>query len=220
MQFDPDGAERVKAAVPDSDIYMLEGLLTALPQNRPGIRLNAAPSLRPFLETTGSIGAAAARYLGAIARPVRAILFDKSPANNWALGWHQDRTIAVARRNEAAGFAHWGIKDGVPHVEPPFALLERMVTLRVHLDPIDDGNAPLLVAPGSHRFGRVTEAELMKVVEKCGSRPCLADRGDIWAYATPILHASEAAMVPTCRRVLQVDYSADDLPCGLAWAGI
>jgi len=51
-------------------------------------------------------------------------------------------------------------------------------------------------------------------------RPCLAERGDIWAYATPILHASDAARRPSARRVLHVDYSADELPPPLAWYGV
>jgi len=44
--------------------------------------------------------------------------------------------------------------------------------------------------------------------------------GDVWLYATPILHASDAAVEPLHRRVLQVDYAADWLPGGLEWLGI
>lgn len=47
-----------------------------------------------------------------------------------------------------------------------------------------------------------------------------AHAGDIWAYATPILHASDAALDPKARRVLQVDYAAFDLPGGLEWSGL
>jgi hypothetical protein len=34
------------------------------------------------------------------------------------------------------------------------------------------------------------------------------------------LHASEAAVVPSGRRVLQVDYAAEELPGGLRWLGL
>lgn len=71
------------------------------------------------------------------------------------------------------------------HVAPPFHVLERMATLRLHLDPVDDDNAPLLVAPGSHRLGRVPEPSIPAQVDRLGIIPCLADAGDIWAYATP-----------------------------------
>ncbi|RIV86914.1 phytanoyl-CoA dioxygenase [Aurantiacibacter zhengii] len=151
------------------------------------------------------------------ARPVRAVLFDKTPSANWSLAWHQDRTVAVRHRADAEGFRHWTVKQGIPHVEPPFVLLSRMVTLRLHLDDVDETNAPLLIAPGSHRLGLIPESRITDVVAKCGSAACPAEAGDVWSYATPILHASAASRSTGHRRVLQVDYSADDLPAPLRW---
>lgn len=107
----------------------------------------------------------------------------------------------------------------MPHVAPPFSLLARMLTLRVHLDPVPADNAPLLVAPGSHR-ALVAENAIERTVAKHGVYACLAEAGDVWVYATPILHASDAATRPTRRRVLQVDYAAEALPGGLEWLGI
>jgi hypothetical protein len=49
---------------------------------------------------------------------------------------------------------------------------------------------------------------------------CLAEAGDVWLYATPILHASEAAVEARHRRVLQVDFAVGELPGGLKWLGI
>ncbi|GLH79045.1 hypothetical protein SSBR45G_39540 [Bradyrhizobium sp. SSBR45G] len=95
-----------------------------------------------------------------------------------------------------------------------------MVTLRVHLDAVPGGNAPLLIAPGSHRLGRIAEADVPAVVARCGTAVCCAEPGDIWLYATPILHASEPSVHPGHRRVLQVDFAADELPGGLAWLGV
>ncbi|UYY57541.1 phytanoyl-CoA dioxygenase family protein [Sphingomonas sp. S2-65] len=94
-----------------------------------------------------------------------------------------------------------------------------MITVRIHLDPVDAANAPLLIAPGSHR-SKVAEAAIDATVRACGVSSCLAERGDVWAYATPILHASEPAMQPKRRRVLQLDHSAEDLPGGLEWLGV
>jgi ectoine hydroxylase-related dioxygenase (phytanoyl-CoA dioxygenase family) len=158
--------------------------------------------------------------LGRAARPVRAILFDKSAEANWSLGWHQDRTICVRERREAPGFGPWTVKRGMIHVAPPFELLARMVTVRAHFDAVPESNAPLLVAPGSHRFGRIAEGDLEEVVARCGTLACLAEAGDAWLYATPILHASRAAAAPGRRRVLQVDYAAEALPHGLDWLGV
>lgn len=72
--------------------------------------------------------------LGRAARPVRAILFDKTPVTNWGLAWHQDRTIAVSTRHEMPGYGPWSLKAGLQHVEPPFDVIESMLTLRIHLD--------------------------------------------------------------------------------------
>ncbi|MDV3458570.1 phytanoyl-CoA dioxygenase family protein [Sphingomonas sp. HF-S4] len=214
MNLDEHGAAHLPgAAAPFLDA--LERVAAAVPADRAGVRLHGVPGLAQLL---------AADALGTLAgpamRPVRTILFDKSAAANWALGWHQDRTIAVQARAEARGFGAWSIKQGMPHVEPPFSLIERMRTLRIHLDPVPEDNAPLLIAPGSHRLGRIAEPDLAGVVERCGVAICLAEAGDVWLYATPIVHASAAASGARHRRVLQVDYSADALPPPLAWLGI
>ncbi len=98
-----------------------------------------------------------------------------------------------------------------------------MLTLRVHLDDMPDDDAPLLIAPartgwagspgGGGGGGRAT-------VARCGTIRCVAAAGDIWCYATAILHASAAAHGHRRRRVSQVDYAADALPAGLKWPGI
>lgn len=194
-------------------------LAAAHPPDQAGIRLHGGPAL-PRLLASGPIHAIAAQHLGAVARPVRAILFDKTVATNWSLGWHQDRTIVVRACHDVPGFGPWSRKAGLQHVEPPFTILEALVTLRIHLDDVPTDNAPLLIAPGSHRLGRVPEATIAAVVEQCGSYACLAQAGDVWAYATPILHASAAACGARHRRVLQVDYAAAELPAPLAWLGL
>src|SRR5258708_167808 len=98
----------------------------------------------------------------------------KTADTNWAVAWHQDRTIAVRERREVAGFGPWSRKAGVAHVEPPFPVIAGMITLRVHLDDCDDDNAPLLVAPGSHRLGRVPAAQAGEIARRLGVASCLA----------------------------------------------
>lgn len=173
-----------------------------------------------MVASTGAIGSIAAGVLGPETKPVRGILFDKTATANWALAWHQDRTICVRQRMEVSGFGPWTVKRGLLHVAPPFDLLRRMVTLRVQLDDVPSTNAPLLIAPGSHTVGRVPIDCVSEVARRCGVRTCLAEAGDVWLYATPILHASHAASTPTRRRVLQLDYAAETLPGGLEWLGI
>jgi hypothetical protein len=213
------GARLAVGAVSDSVQDLLK-IVASLPVERAGIRIGDLDGLTPFLAPDGPIGSVAAGELGPGSRPVRAILFDKTADTNWSLAWHQDRTICVRHRIETPGFGPWTRKDGRHHVAPPVALLSRMITVRVHLDPVPADNAPLLIAPGSHRHGRVPVAAIEPLVQTCGIHACLAEAGDVWVYATPILHASEAARRPARRRVLQVDYAADELPGALEWLGV
>jgi ectoine hydroxylase-related dioxygenase (phytanoyl-CoA dioxygenase family) len=126
----------------------------------------------------------------------------------------------VKQRIEIEGFGPWTTKGGMQHVAPPFDILAEMVTVRLHLDDVGPENAPLLIAPGSHSLGRISIDAIDAIVQRCGSYACIAAAGDIWLYATPILHASEAASTPTRRRVLQVDFATGALPAGLEWRGV
>lgn len=217
--FAATGAQLFKGALKPC-LDTLDAALSTVRQSEAGLRLHGIDALRPLLSSDGCIGAVAASILGASAKPVRAILFNKSPETNWALAWHQDRTICVKGRRETTDFGNWTIKSGLIHVAPPFDLLTRMVTLRAHLDDVPATNAPLLIAPGSHLHGRVAVNEIDKIIALCGIAGCEAEAGDIWLYSTPILHASEKAVIPASRRVLQVDYAAVELPGDLEWLGV
>jgi hypothetical protein len=217
-EFSLHGAQLFPRAVLSVLGVLHSALADAPPQA--GVRISGADHLRRFLDHRGAVGSIASAVLGPAVRPVRAILFDKTAEMNWSLAWHQDRTICVKRRVEVDGFGPWTIKGGLQHVAPPFEVLARMVTLRVHLDDVSADNAPLLVAPGSHAYGRVSTDAIEAVVQRCGTHICLAEAGDVWLYATPILHASEAARRPARRRVLQVDFAAFELPSGLEWLGV
>jgi hypothetical protein len=220
MQLSRHGAQHIPVALSSENLEQLEQALAGTPPDRPGIRLTGLPALSDFLSPKGCIGRHAAATLGPAARPVRALLFNKSKNQNWSLGWHQDRTIAVSNRVDTPGFGNWTIKSNIQHVEPPFDLVEKMLTVRVHLDDVGPANAPLLIVPGSHRLGRIPEAQLSSAAARLGSHACLACRGDIWIYATPIVHASDPSAENASRRVLQVDYSTAELPAGLQWLGI
>lgn len=188
-----------------------------MPEDKAGTRLTSLRQIANALAADGSIGRVAASIIGPDAKPVRAIFFDKSESTNWALDWHQDRVICVSEKHDAAGYGPWTVKSGLLHVAPPFDLLASMVTLRVHLDDVSADNAPLLIAPGSHLLGSVSEASIKSAVAKCGTFACLAQAGDVWLYSTPILHASKRADTPRRRRVPQLDYAAFKLPFGLEW---
>ncbi len=210
------GFEAFVRLIPTTDLSEIADLFADLPTGRPGARCNSL--VVASMRALGSVRDTVANKLGHQARAVRVLLLDKSDQSNWAVGWHQDRTIEVKRRRDVPGFGPWTIKDGRPHVAPPFTLLSNMITARIHLDAVDDDNAPLMVAPRSHLLGRIPENRISAVVASCGQYRCLAQPGDVWLYATPILHASDRAKPGRRRRVVQIDFAATTLPGGLEWA--
>lgn len=218
--LDANGAIHLPQLVATTLMEQLRADLAPFPLDRPGLRLRGVTAVAALLAPDGAMGQAAAALIGPGAMPIRALLFDKSSARNWSVGWHQDRVIAVKQRREVPGFGPWSVKEGIAHVAPPVEILRGMITLRLHLDPAGADNAPLLYAPGSHRFGIVPVEQVPEMVARCGVETSLASSGDVWAYSTLILHASEPASVPQRRRVLHVDYAAVPLPGGLEWLGI
>jgi len=146
----------------------------------------------------------------------RSILFDKTPEENWPVAWHQDLTIALRERRDVSGYGPWSVKDGAPHVQPPVSLLERMVTIRIHLDETPADNGALAVAPGSHLHGRIPAAEM--AAHTAGAIVCECQPGDILVMRPLILHASKRAVTPRRRRILHFEYaSPGDLADDLQW---
>ncbi|WP_395443046.1 phytanoyl-CoA dioxygenase [Caulobacter sp. UC70_42] len=186
-----DGAVLAADLLSKPHIEALRALANDAIGARPGARLRGDVALDSILASNGPVGALAARLTSSAARPVRAVMFDKTPEANWIVAWHQDRVIPVRERREVEGFGPWSTKDGVLHV-----------------------------ALGSHRLGRVPAEAATREAEALRQLVCLADTADVWAYSTPILHASDRAEPPRRRRVLQVDYADFDLPGGLEWLGV
>ncbi len=146
-------------------------------------------------------------------------MFDKTPRSNWKVPWHQDLTIAVSERREVAGFGPWSVKDGLPHVQPPASLLERIVALRLHLDDTPAANGALRVLAGTHKLGRLSAARIDALRRQIPETVCPVAAGGAMLMSPLLLHASSPSHAPLRRRVLHFEYSAADLPAGLAWAG-
>ncbi|MBF5042162.1 phytanoyl-CoA dioxygenase family protein [Aggregicoccus sp. 17bor-14] len=154
--------------------------------------------------------------LGSGCFTVRALFFDKTPRANWKVPWHQDLTIAVRERREVAGFGPWTTKAGATHCHAPRELLERMLSLRIHLDDCAADNGPLRVIAGSHRAGILSATQ----IDALKTRPesvCTAQRGEVLAFHPLLLHASSPAVRPGHRRVLHLELASASLPEGLSW---
>lgn len=172
--------------------------------------LEVAPGLRDAAldpRLTDLVG----EILGAGCGLVRSVLFDKPPDRGWSLPWHQDTVIAVRdNRLPSSAFCHPTTKLGVPHVEAPREVLERMLIARVHLDDMTEENGPLEVIPGSHGGAEWDAGRGVALLARAGDvlyiRPLVAHRS-----GKPRGRGSR-------RRVLHFDYAAADaLPHGYEW---
>jgi ectoine hydroxylase-related dioxygenase (phytanoyl-CoA dioxygenase family) len=169
------------------------------------------------LARSAAIRAIVQPILGHDARVVRSLLFDKTPGANWKVPWHQDTTIAVKERRDAEGFGPWSVKADVVHVQPPTAILQRMLTLRVHLDDCGADNGPLRVVPGSHRVGILDVLRARIFREQHGEIACTVFAGDAVLMRPLLLHASSPALAPSHRRVIHLEFASEALPEGLEW---
>jgi len=223
--------ERGFAIIPDvldsSEIVRLISFLDNLGQSESIRRKGGIFAIRNLLDVAPEIGELARAtwmreivnsILDAEAIPVRGILFDKTPEANWKVPWHQDVTIAVASKREVDGFGPWSIKAGVLHVQPPADVLESMVSVRMHLDPCGAENGALKVVAGSHRLGRLPEAEVVRLAEGRHVGTCAVNAGDAVLMRPLLLHASSASTSPLHRRVIHFDFASSELPGGLQWA--
>jgi len=64
----------------------------------------------------------------------------------------------------------------------------------------------------------MTDAEVKDVADMSCPVVCEAEAGDVVAMKALTIHGSDAALKPSHRRVLHVDYCICALPEGLQWA--
>ncbi|HZE71993.1 MAG TPA: phytanoyl-CoA dioxygenase family protein [Pyrinomonadaceae bacterium] len=149
----------------------------------------------------------AANTLSAPAVPFRATLFDKSRTSNWHVLWHQDRSLPLSRRLHSAEWGPWSTKSGVLYALAPAWALERVVALRIHIDPSTNDNGALRVIPASHKAGVLSSAEILRATSAVPPRTCVVERGGVLAMRPLLLHSSMKASDNQLRRVLHIEYA-------------
>jgi hypothetical protein len=189
-QVEQDGFAILRGLLSDSEVDRAISLLdshniSSEEISRGGVRdvLDHLPELQA-LSDHAAIRAAVHHVLGSRAFLVRPTLFDKTPGANWRVPWHQDLTIAVEEQRDVDdSYGPWSTKAGVTHVQPPTEVLDRMITLRLHLDPCGETNGALRVIPGTHKFGRVNQNKVSRYVV-------------CFAFAAPSLTAQSPEPLP------------------------
>ena len=177
---------------------------------------DVAPAIRE-LARCDAIRRLACMVLGENCFALQALLLDKIPDANWKVPFHQDLYLPLAARKDAEGFSGWSEKAGVVYVKPPVRVLENVLTLRVHLDECGAENGPLRVIPGSHRAGEIAGPAIKQWQETKSVISCLASRGSVLLMRPLLLHASSPAQSPAHRRVIQLQFTHQELPFGLEW---
>lgn len=145
----------------------------------------------------------------------KAIYFDKPPASNWYVTWHQDLPIYVTEKKQLKGYKAWTQKDDVISVIPPDDILHNIVTIRIHLDDTNADNGALKVVKGSHK--KVHKSEDIHLMTGAPIT-CNVNRGGVHIMKPLLLHASSKTINQKRRRVLHLEFSNMELPNGIDWA--
>jgi hypothetical protein len=156
--------------------------------------------------------------LGAAAFAFRATLFDKYADRNWPVAWHQDRTVPVQRRIDAAGYRNWSHKGAVWFCEPPRSAHQDHLAVRVDLDGSGPDNGGLRVLPASHRDGVLTPEQVAAAVAERSPRCPEVVAGGALRMRPLLLHSSRRSLVAGHRRVVHFEFAARELPGGVRFA--
>jgi hypothetical protein len=160
----------------------------------------------------------ASGVLSANAVAVQCSLFSKSDASNWLVPPHQDLSIPVAERVPGAECGGWSEKEGLLFVQPPVDVLSQLVAIRIQLDSPSRDSGELLVAPGTHRVGRIPASKVGGVASISSMHVCVVPRAGALVMRPLLVHASRKAAKGTVRRVLHLLFGPPVLSHGLRWA--
>lgn len=148
---------------------------------------------------------------------IKAIFFNKNLNQNWAVSWHQDKTIAVREKIELPNFKNWTVKQNVPHVQPPLSILEKIATIRIALDDTDGKNGALKIIPQSHQLGILERQQIERIIKLQTPLICSLKAGDALLMHPLTLHSSSKSISDRERGTIHLEYSSCDLPQNLAW---
>jgi len=220
-RFEKDGVE-IRRALLSRDA--VESVKSDIDLGHPKLRHHGIRNLEKKFESVASLAcddrlvSLATSLLGGGVSLVRALFFDKTPDKNWLVAWHQDKTVTLNAPADLSGWGPWTLKDGVHCAQVPDSVLNRMLTIRLHLDSADESNGCLEVIPGSHEYGVLEQPKIAGLVGDSSVFPCVVDAGDAVIMRPHLLHRSRKSTQPSRRRVVHLEFSNFQLPAGRHWA--
>jgi hypothetical protein len=210
--FDP-GYRFLRRIFDHAEIAALGPILAGIPSSAAGKRwagrelaaLLQSPPMQPFSRKL-------AELLPGMAI-LRAVAFRKDADANWFVPAHQDRSIPVPSIALPPGFDHVTRKEGGFQAEAPVELLGTMRNCRIFVDRATVEDGPLEVIPGTHRRGRIEQAEIPTISGNW--LPLIGEVGDVAVLSPLLLHRSRRAAEPNGRRVLQLELIPADIAAAL-----
>lgn len=188
--------------------HLLEELANwTVGRSRAGVRhLMTCPAISSLAHDTRLQALAKGALMGA-ASPYRATLFKKSPQSNWLVAWHQDTALPLERRFVSPEWGPWSNKSGVIYAHAPAWALDRIVTLRIQLDPCVHHDGHLRVIPRSHLKGVLSDSEIQLITRYETPIECRVPQGGVLVMKPLIIHASSKSRSDNPRRVLHIEYA-------------
>lgn len=210
--FDP-GYRLLRRFFERTEIAALGPILAGIPSSAAGKRW-AGRELAALLQSPPMqpIARKLAELLPDMAM-IRAVAFRKDADANWLVPAHQDRSIPVPSVSLPPGFDHVTRKEGGWQAEAPIALLATMRNCRIFIDRATMEDGPLEVLSGSHRRGRIEQAEIPTIHGNW--QPLIGEVGDAVVLSPLLLHRSRRAAEPSGRRVLQLELIPADIAAAL-----
>lgn len=147
---------------------------------------------------------------------VNAIFYLKSPQTSFYTNPHQNITITVKERQQAAGFSGWSTREGITDVMAPLSILQNMFSIRIYLEDSNKQNGSLQFIPGSHKK-ILSIQERNFLIENTLPVSLDAKQGDCQILKPLILKAYQNNANNQNVPVIQLDFCIAGLPSPLSW---
>jgi hypothetical protein len=206
FDFQRDGVAILPSVLSDKKLGKIvdscEDSISGIVGTRNVLNLNWATCLAEELKTHPEISS----ILGSSSKVIQCNYFSKNTDNNWYVTLHRDLSIPVAEEIESDKWSGWNVKEGQLYAQPPRAVLESLVAVRIHFEDNDENNGALEVVKGSHK----TDCDNSETIV------CRVGAGGALVISPLVLHKS-SKLKSGSRRVLHFVFGPHNLPDGASW---